>query len=171
MDYNKEYNSADYEFCRPFFTADEYVIWRGRPSRKIMGADIALIPFGLFFSGFAIFWMFMWFSMGGGPEGFVGLIFFFVGIFVIFSGIIKRKSTYYVLTNHKIYRKSSKKIDMLDLANLPPMRVVAYKNGYGSILFGEYQYRSNGKTHNGVTFSLDNIPDVANVQRIISDML
>lgn len=169
--YNGEYNSADYAFCQPYFTADEYVVWRGRPSNKRAPQDFVMIPFGLFFAGFAIFWTITAFNVAGGLMGIFGLPFIAVGLYVMFGRIITGRKTFYVITNHKIYRSVFGRVDMVDLANLPPMKVVANKNGTGSILFGEYRYRSGKHTHTGSVFSIDNIDDVASVQRIISDML
>ncbi|MGM9631899.1 MAG: hypothetical protein ACI3XL_02260 [Eubacteriales bacterium] len=175
MDYNNncngEYNSADYAFCQPYFTSDEYVVWRGRPSKKRAPEDFVMMPFGLFFAGFAIFWTIMAFTLTGSLVGLFGLLFIAVGLYVMFGARITRRKTFYVITNHKIYRSIFGRVDMVDLANLPPMRVVANKNGTGSILFGEYHYHSGKHTHTGLVLSIDNIDDVASVQRIISDML
>lgn len=168
MDYNSQNN--EYDFARAYFLSDEYELWRGRSKGMDPTQKMTMIPFGIFFLGFAIFWT-VTASATGGAFGLFGLPFIAVGIYLVFGKGIIGKKTYYVITNHKIYRSQAGRIDMVDLANLPPMRVVAHKSGAGSIYFGEHHYRSNGKNHYGVVFTIENVDDIANVQRIISDQI
>ena len=107
-------------------------------------------------------------SAVGGPFGLFGLPFIAVGAYIVFGKNIVGKKTYYVITNKKIYRSQAGRVDMVDLANLPPMRTQGHSNGAGSIYFGEHHYRAHGKTHYGVVFSIENVDNIAEVQRIIS---
>ena len=129
-----------------------------------------MIPFGLFFLAFSLFWT-AGASMTGGLFGLFGLPFIAVGLFLVFGKNIIGKKTYYVITNRKIYRSQAGRVDMVDIANLPPMRVQGHQNGAGSIYFGEHHYRTNGRNHYGVVFSIENVDNIAEVQRIISETM
>ena len=168
MEYNSQNN--EYGFARGYFLPDEYELWRGKSKGMDPHQMITMIPFGLFFLGFAIFWT-ITASNVGGAFGFFGLPFIAVGIYLVLGKGIIGKKTYYVITNKKIYRSQAGRVDMVDLANLPPMRVVGHQNGAGSIYFGEHHYRSNGRNHSGVVFTIENVDDIANVQRIISEQI
>jgi len=127
-----------------------------------------MIPFGLFFLVFAIFWT-ATASMTGGLFGLFGLPFIALGAYIVFGKNMVGKKTYYVITNRKIYRSQAGRVDMIDMSNLPPMRVQGHQNGAGSIYFGEHHYRSGGSNHYGVVFAIENVDNIADVQRIISE--
>ena len=129
-----------------------------------------MIPFGLFFLGFALFWT-VSASMAGGFFGLFGLPFIAVGLYLVFGRNLVGKRTYYVITNKRVYRSQAGRVDMVDLANLPPMRVEAHNGGAGSIYFGEHYYRTGRNNHYGVVFSIENVDDIATVQRIISEQI
>ncbi len=164
-------NESEYGFCRGYFSADEYVMWQGKHSGKLAGQNAANLPYALFFLAFAIFWtvsvvqisVFMCFF---------GLCFVAVGMYLAFDKQFLDRNTKYVITNRKIYRSRSGKVDMIDLANLPPMRIVEHKGGCGSIYFGESYYKSpGGKPRYGMTFSIDCVDNIVEVQRILSEAI
>lgn len=168
MDYNT--SNTEYEFARAYFLPDEYELWRGKSKGMDPHQKMIMIPFGLFFLAFALFWTASA-SMAGGVFGLFGLPFIAVGVFLVFGKNIVGKKTYYVITNKRIYRSQAGRVDMVDLANLPPMRTQGHNNGAGSIYFGEHHYRSNGRNHYGVVFSIENVDNIAEVQRIISEQI
>lgn len=168
MEYNSQNN--EYDFARAYFLPDEYELWRGRSKGMDPRQKMMMIPFGLFFLGFAIFWT-VSAGMAGGFFGLFGLPFIAVGIYIVFGKNLVGKRTYYVITNKRIYRSQAGRVDMVDLANLPPMRVEAHNGGAGSIYFGEYYYRTGRNNHYGVVFSIENVDDIATVQRIISEQI
>ena len=171
----------DYSFSRPYITPGEAILWKGKPGKGhlLTGQDVFMIPFSIIWCGFAFFW-----------EGTVlttdapfvfklfGLPFVCVGLYMVFGRFIHtafmRKRTAYVITNKKIIRLRGSQIDMLDGKTMPPMHTSAYRDGSGTIGFGEeyYHYGSvNRKTRrNPHYFSLENIPDVARVQQYIDMM-
>lgn len=169
MDYYNAQNN-EYEFARAYFLPDEYELWRGRSKGMNPNQKLVMIPFGIFFLMFALFWTISASSVGG-FFGVFGLPFIAVGAYIVFGRNIVGKKTCYVITNKKIYRSRAGRVDMVDLANLPPMRIEGHKNGSGSIYFGEYHYRSNGRNHYGVVFTIENVDNIAEVQRIISDYI
>lgn len=166
MDHNTQ--NDEYGFARAYFLPDEYEIWRGKSKGMSPTKNLTMIPFGVFFLAFALFWTISA-SSAGGFFGVFGLPFIAVGMYMVFGENIVGKKTYYVITNKKIYRSQAGRVDMVDLSNLPPMRTEGYKNGAGSIYFGEHHYRSNGRNHYGVVFTIENVDDIATVQRIISE--
>ena len=168
MEYNTHNN--EYEFALGYFLPDEYELWRGKSKGMAPSQKMIMIPFGIVFLAFALFWTVSASAMGG-PFGLFGLPFIAVGAYIVFGQNIVGKKTYYVITNKKIYRSQAGRVDMVDLANLPPMRTTGHSNGAGSIYFGEHHYRSNGRNHYGVVFSIENVDNIAEVQRIISEQI
>ncbi|QDC07832.1 aspartate carbamoyltransferase catalytic subunit [Oceanicola sp. D3] len=94
---------------------DEEILWQGRPSAGVVvrGKDIFESLFGLFFAGFAIFWMSMASSMGT-PRNAPGIFQFFplfglpflaIGLYMVFGKYFwkayQRRHTNYTLTNKR----------------------------------------------------------------------
>lgn len=184
------YEQEDFSFCKPHLVDGEYVVWKGKPEKGnlLSASDLYLIPFSLLWCAFAIFWEVTAINSGA-PFFFTlfGLVFVCVGLYIVFGRFLWsayiRKRTAYVITNKKIIRLQGNKVDMLHGSSLPPMQVVIHKNGNGTISFRQENYyyrrggfhgRYRGGLHFGndtfVTFSLDNIPDVARVQEMIANM-
>lgn len=172
MNYNDEYS-----FSTPYMTGDEYILWKGKPEKGniITGSDIFLIPFSIVWCAFAIFWE-MSAIASGAPFFFAlfGLPFICVGLYLVFGRFIWtsyiRKKTAYVITNKKIIRLRGNKIDMLDGKTMPVMRVEAHKNGNGTLRFGETVYYRRGRTYSESLFTLENVPNVVQVQQAIEMM-
>lgn len=84
----------------------EEIIWQGLPDPGffLKGENILSGIFGLFFAGFAAFWMAMA-SQAGGVYWMFGLIHFSVGVWMafwsIFKGTLHRRNTWYTLTNQR----------------------------------------------------------------------
>jgi len=171
----------DNSWCKPYLSQDEYILWSGKPEkgRLLSPSDAFLIPFSIFWCGFAIFWESsvvisdapMIFRLWGIPFVIVGLYMVF-GRFVVKAYI--RKRTAYVITNRKLIRMQSKKIDMLDGNAKSPMQISVKRDGSGSITFGAgsgFVNRNNNYwSPYGAGFALENIPDVNRVQHIIQTM-
>lgn len=173
----------EYSFARPYVTAGEAVLWKGKPGpgHLFTGQDVFMIPFSIFWCGFAFFWEITAITSGA-PFFFClfGLPFICVGLYItvgrFFHTAWRRKRTAYVITTKRIIRARGNRIDLLDGRNLPPMRVTAFRDGNGTITFGDlgvYRYRGGRSIHSdsdGELFSLENIPDVARVQQLIDRM-
>ena len=124
----------------------ERIIWSGQPQQGVQfhWIDLFQVPFGLFFAGFAVFWMSLA-SMGeGGPIfALFGLPFLAVGLYVaigrFFVEAKQRQRTHYALTNERIIIISglfSRSVKSLDLATLSDITLSQKKNGRGTISFG-----------------------------------
>ncbi len=84
----------------------ENIVWQGRPDGAVTlrPRNIMMLVFGLFFAGFALFWMLMAAQSGGGFWMF-GLIHFAVGAGIIYAavfwGAFKRRRSWYTLTDRR----------------------------------------------------------------------
>ena len=185
MDERSILNGSDNSVFKPYLVNGEYILWTGKPGKKkhFTGSDIFMIPFSLAWCGFALFWEFTAITSGA-PIPFVlfGSPFVLIGLYLVFGRFIHasylRKNTDYAITNKKIIRKCGRKTDILHTENLPPVYVDVYKDGYGTIQFGQ-----NGSYNRGIggisttnsldgdgVFSIENIPDVINVEQIITNL-
>ncbi|MEQ9694167.1 aspartate carbamoyltransferase catalytic subunit [Shimia sp. SDUM112013] len=88
--------------------ADERILWQGRPDGDLVldPANLVSLIFGLFFAGFALFWMVMA-AQGGGAFWMFGLLHFCVGLLIalgpIFGGAFIRRRTWYTLTDRRAF--------------------------------------------------------------------
>ncbi len=169
----------EYAFARSYLTPGEAILWKGKPGKGhlVTSQDVFMIPFSIFWCGFAIFWLVTAVSSGA-PVFFwaFGIPFVCVGLYLVFGRFIWtayiRKKTNYVVTNKKIIRKRGSRVDMLDGKTLPPMQMNAYNDGSGTIRFGEMPYYYRRNTINGYQslFALENIPNVVQVHSILSQI-
>ena len=165
----------NYQFCRPYLIPGESILWKGKPEKGnlITSRDIVMIPFGLFWLGFCLFWESMAIRSGQLIAIIWGLPFVGVGIYLLFGRFIQaallRGKTFYVVTNKKIIIKSGRRIRMHDARDLPPMEVEIHKNGNGTIMFCEETYTRRGRRHH-TYIMLENIKDIAYAQNAISQM-
>lgn len=171
----------NYDFARPYINSGEFILWRGKPEKGhiFTSQDIFLIPFSIFWCGFAIFWEFSAIT-GGAPFFFClfGVPFVAVGLYLVFGRFIWtayiRKRTAYVITTKKIIRLIGKKVDMLDGKTMPSVHVTANRDGSGTIRFGQPNYTHQRSSlsfdASAGVFALENVPNVARVQQIIETM-
>lgn len=86
----------------------EKILWQGQPDSgiRLRVGDYIMIVFGLFFGGFALFWMVLASAAGGGFWAF-GLLHFAVGagitLWPIFGRPYVRHRTWYTLTNKRAF--------------------------------------------------------------------
>ncbi len=136
----------------------EVILWQGQPSGRVRFgfAEIGAAIFGLFFAGFALFWMIMA-SMAGGFFWMFGLIHFSVGIGIIFAGPLGgawvRRHSYYTLTNQRAFIAKDMPFVGRRLASYPigPTSEVLFeeeRDGAASLYFARAERRnrrSNGR--------------------------
>ena len=165
----------DYSFARPYLVPGETILWRGKPEKGhlLSAGDAVMIPFSIFWCGFAVFWFVS--AMQVGAFALFGIPFVCVGIYItvgrFFHMAHRRKNTAYVITTAKIIRRQGRRIDMLDAKTMPAIHVTARTDGTGTIRFGQHIYYRGRRSINDYGmenfFTLDNIPDVAWVQQIL----
>lgn len=128
---------------RPHLENDESLLWTGKPKTGIVfrTADIFLVPFSIFWCGFAVFWVVM--ASQAGIFALFGVPFVVVGLFFVFGRFIidakQRKNTTYGLTEDRIIIKSgitSQKIKSLNIRTLSDIEYSEKSDGSGTISFG-----------------------------------
>lgn len=126
---------------------DEEVLWCGQPDSSVIfsGSDIFLVPFSILWGGFAMFWEVsaitmstpFFFCLFGIPFVIIGLYFIF-GRF-IYKGI-KKKHTYYAVTNQRILiltNLSKKNLEAKFITQIPCINKSVRSDGKGTIKFGD----------------------------------
>ena len=78
MDHNTQ--TDEYGFARAYFLPDEYERWRGKSKGISPTKNLTMIPFGVFYLAFALFWTISA-SSAGGFFGVFGLPFIAVGMY------------------------------------------------------------------------------------------
>lgn len=168
----------EFEWVNAHLTGDEYVVWKGKPGkgRIFTKQDIFLIPFSLMWGGFAIFWELSVIMMGA-PFFFClwGIPFVLVGLYLMFGRFIwqqhMRKRTYYAVTNRRVLRLRGNNVTSVGLRPCPEMHTTINKDGTGTIYFGPQisAYYGNRRYGGSASFSLENIPEVNQVFRMITE--
>lgn len=124
----------------------ERLLWAGQPRQGIMlrWSDALMIPFSLFWGGFALFWehsviqggMPIFLALFGAPFVLVGL-YIMVGRFYVDAR--QREKTFYGVSSERIVIASGlfgKRVNSLDLRTLRDISLYKSANGRGSIIFG-----------------------------------
>jgi hypothetical protein len=133
---------------------EERVLWSGMPRQgfALHGSDVFLIPFSIFWAGFAFVWeaiaIFM-LLQNPGQDPFMcifpifGLPFVMVGVYLLFGRFWIdariRSRTYYGVTNKRIIIITgllSRKVKSLALGTLTDLSLTEKSNGFGTITFG-----------------------------------
>ncbi|MEZ0326357.1 MAG: hypothetical protein ACAH95_10665 [Fimbriimonas sp.] len=172
--------------------ADERVLWSARPlgAPRFGAADVFTGCFGLFFAGFALFWMlaaagilFAVKPTNAGAVGYIfplfGLPFFIVGIYIAFGRRIVEGSragrTVYALTNKRIIKVidgNPRKFYAFDVSRVVGTQRETRPDGSGTLTFqvegafswdGQMQmntYRTNQVQTYQRGIAFENVPDV-----------
>lgn len=164
----------DYSFADFHIGAGDTILWKGRPERGITFRpnNIAMIPFGIFFAAFAVFWMSMAASAFP-PFAIFGLPFVLIGLYLAGGKLIvdecMKGRTAYVITNKAIIRKRGNRVDVWRGSDLSDMQVCTHRNGTASFLFrnsvinrGRY-YRVSQEY-----YGIENVRDVKGVSEAIN---
>ena len=169
------YEVNEFDFVKSLLVPGENILWKGKPEKGAVFTkqDVIMIPFSIFWCGFAFFWFFS--ALEAGIFALFGVPFVLVGIYLVFGRFFVtaylRKNTFYIITNKKIIRKKGKRVDMMDIANLPPMHIEMYKDGRGTISFGASVYTYNrGRQYEGPMFSLENIANAVQIENLIASI-
>lgn len=170
------YENNEFDFARHLLIPGENILWKGKPEKGgiFTKQDVFMIPFSIFWCGFAFIWFFGVLEAGGFFALF-GVLFICVGLYLVvgrfFVTAYLRKNTAYVITNKKIIRKKGKRVDMMEIASLPPMHTELHKDGRGTISFGASVYTYNrGRQYEGPMFSLENIANVVQIENLIASV-
>lgn len=127
-------------------SSGESLLWSGRPRQGLVlrGSDVFVIPFSLFWCGFAFFWIHGAYSSGA-PIFFVlfGVPFVLIGLHFVFGRFIAdsltRRNTYYGVSNDRVLIVSefpTSKTKSLGLLTLTDITFSSKPDKSGSISFG-----------------------------------
>jgi hypothetical protein len=135
----------------------ERLLWDGRPRQGLFlrSSDAFLIPFSLFWGGFAVFWEVMAISMlwSGKTDApplalrilfpLFGIPFVVIGLYLIFGRFIvdkkQREKTSYGVTDQRIIIRSglfNRSTKSLSLRTLTDLSISEKSDGFGTITFG-----------------------------------
>ena len=173
---------------------NEQILWTGQPETSVLftKADIFLVPFSLFWGGFALLWEYLALtsSMKSDEVGPIELIFplfgipfVLIGLYFIFGRFLykswKKKRTWYAVTNKRalvLTNTFGRKLQAVDLKNLSAMNKSIRKDGSGSVTFGNSSWMFSmyentgmeifGSFNGGGATSFHDIKDVQKVYQI-----
>ena len=166
---------TDYSFADMHIGYGDRVLWKGRPEKGItMRPDeLVTIPFGIFFTLFALFWISM--AIQAGPFALFGIPFVLVGLYMVGGRFIinehMKKNTAYVITDKAIIRKRGSRVDVWYGRDLSNMQVFSHKNGTTSFMFSTVQLHYNRRrgmsTH---LYGIENVRDAKDVSEAIKQI-
>ena len=175
-------------------TSGESILWAGQPSTSVIfhKEDALMIPFSLFWGGFAIFWEaavsgIRWTQVNGRwPLGMIwGIPFVLIGQYLIWGRFFYtawlKKRTYYAVTNQRVIVVQDgwkRKMASSFIDSLPSLIKEGGSNGIGILRFGQTQPSWNNRrgfvAWNGLNIgdvpTFVDIEDVDSVYRLISDL-
>ena len=155
----------------------ETILWQGRPDGGIVlrSRNILTLIFGLFFAGFAVFWMIMA-AQGGGGFWMFGLIHFSVGVGIAFSaigwGAFLRRRSWYTLTDRRAFVATDLPLVGKRLKSYPITEetVLELVDGdLATVNFASITKRSKNGTRT-VPIGFERIPDGRGVYRMMRDI-
>lgn len=167
-------------WLREILQPGEYVLWSGRPQKGNLftAQEIFMIPFSIFWCGFAISWEVT--AIQSAPVSFriFGIPFVLMGLYITVGRFLvaayMRSKTFYAVTANRLIRKRGNRIDSLSITHGMDIRVSYGKGNLGTISFGRRSYY-RGAFFNSPTgfpdmeFAFKAIADVSRVSRIIED--
>lgn len=133
---------------QPYLNNHERLLWVDKPGTGIQfsKADWFLIPFGLFFTAFSIFWIFMAITLSDevAPRLFslFGIPFVLMGVYVLFgrhlSDAIKRANSVYAVTTQRalILNQRSRMLNSFPLEQLRDITYTQGPDGSGNLYLG-----------------------------------
>ena len=170
----------------PYLDRGEKILWEGAPNQglRARGSDIGKSVFGIFFFGFAVFWVYMASSLSrGAPSAagldvfgmifpLFGLPFVTVGAYMLFGQYFwkahVRKHTRYALTDKRAIVAKSAWGRSLRSYEIGPSTQVEYKPGPEStIWFAEEERRGSKGRRYTVKKGFEYITDGDEVYRLI----
>ena len=152
----------------------ERILWQGRPDTKVSfkASHIFTFIFGLFFAGFALFWLIMA-SMAPGPFWMFGLIHFSVGIGLMLGPIFwpswARRHTWYTLTDHRAFIATDipmmgRKLRSFEIGAATP---IDFMSGPPDTIHFAHEYKRTNDGSHRVDIGFERIENGAEVMRLI----
>jgi len=189
-------SSSSLAAVQPELTSGESVLWAGQPNRRVVfhKDDVMLVPFSLFWGGFAIFWELgaagYWGSATWSGSSWLfgvlwGIPIVLIGQYLIwgrfFYAAWKKRRTHYAVTNRRVivvqdgwkYQMASAYLD-----NLPTLTKERRTNGIGTLRFNQAESMWSGRRGWGAwdAMTVGSVPtfvdvdDVDYVYRLVSEL-
>ncbi len=132
--------------------AGEHLLWSGIPRQglRFRSGDIFMVPFSLFWGGFAFFWEYNVVNNNKAPFFFMlwGVPFVLIGIYLIvgrfFADNYQRSRTYYGVTDQRVLILSgiwTREVKTISLQNLNEISLTERSDSSGDILFGPRMHK------------------------------
>ncbi|MEO0773889.1 MAG: aspartate carbamoyltransferase catalytic subunit [Pseudomonadota bacterium] len=153
---------------------DEQILWQGRPDAQVRlrASKLVGVVFGLFFAGFALFWMIMA-SFAGGFFWMFGLLHFFVGLGVaagsLYGSSWRRKYSWYTLTDRRAFIATDMPFSGRSLKSYPITRdtVLDFDGGDPATIHFNHEMRRRKNGSYKVAVGFERIQDGAEVYRLM----
>ena len=154
--------------------AGEEILWQGRPDGRVIFTfgNVVGFFFGLFFAGFALFWMIMA-SAGGGYFWMFGLLHFGVGLGVAFGAMFwsawRRRHSWYTLTDRRAFIATDIPFRGRSLKSYPITRetVLDYDGGALATIHFNHEMRRGRNGQYKVDVGFERIENGAEVYRLM----
>ncbi|KYK33615.1 MAG: hypothetical protein HXS46_02850 [Theionarchaea archaeon] len=166
--------------------SDEEILWAGQPDPKRLftGADIFLIPFSILWGGFTLFFFVL--TWDTGIFSLFGLAFALAGLYFIFGRffykILKKKNTYYAVTNRRVLVLNTLLTRSLRAAFIDTIPTIhkSVRFGKGTITFGNRNVWASWYENTGMDFfawghgqdvpTFYDIKDAEKVYRLVNEL-
>jgi len=166
---------TDYSFADIHIGPSDRVLWKGRPEKGITVRpdELVTIPFGVFFTLFALFWISM--AIKAGPFALFGVPFVLIGLYFVGGRFIineiMKKKTAYVITNKAIIRKRGSRVDIWYGTELSNMQVFSHKNGTTSFIFSRVNVNYHGRRGTSMHYyGIESVRDARDVSEAINQI-
>ncbi|TME22355.1 MAG: PH domain-containing protein [Chloroflexi bacterium] len=168
---------------QPYLLPDERILWTGRPGsrRWFTAADIYLVPFSLFWGGFALFWEGLVLTSGAPwPFALWGIPFIVIGQYLIWGRFLykrwDRARTTYAVTSRRLVVLKGGRPQSLFLNQLPVVNQSSGRDASGTLIFGSapsgYALWANTGLgwfyQHAAPLTFDDIPDVNIVYGLVA---
>lgn len=128
----------------------EKILWAGQPAQGIIfrKSDAFIIPFSLFWAGFAFFWEASVLAKGITFFAIFGIPFVLIGIHMLigrfFTDMWRRRKTFYGLTNERMIILSKSGVSSAPINKYTEIHFEPYANGKATIAIGSSAMVSGG---------------------------
>ena len=156
----------------------ENILWQGRPDKAlhIKPRAVGGAIFGLFFAGFALFWMVMA-SQAGGVFWMFGLLHFAIGLSIVFGALFypswKRRHTWYTLTNRRAFIAEDVPFRQRSLKSYPITQDTPIElrgEEFATLIFARETKRDNDGDTTSTEIGFERIAEGKRVFQLIRDI-
>ena len=173
----------------PWLTADERVLWQGKPEPdgSLAGSELSKGVPMLFMLGWGGFMLYKVLEGGDVPTGILIGICAFVGVWLLIAfwmgfgrtllALRRLKDTEYVITTRRILRRTGGAVDALDSRSMEAPRLHPDKDGKGTIRFGaassadlDVRHARHPSLATAAGFALVAIPDAEKALALLGTM-